>query len=352
MALPTKTKAFRRTKDGKSIEAVEDSLPDSLQPSEVLIKIHAVSLNYRDVAMVEGTYPISVIERGVSCSDAAATVVAVGSSVSQYKEGDYVAPSFHVNLNTGREKLAAYNDALGGDVDGVLREYAIYNQKCLTKLPEHLPYEEGSTISCAGVTAWVALERLSKTRPIEYVLLEGTGGVSLFALLICIAAGITPIITSSSDEKLKQVKALGSSDRPVLGINYRTTPDIAEEVKKLTDGAGVDVVINNVGETSVQSNINALCNHDGTVSLVGFLGGFLDDSKKPNTTLPLMQKQAKMQGIGVGSTKDQQDLCEFLAKHKVSLKPLVDQVFKFEDAAEAFSHLSSGAHVGKVVIRV
>lgn len=294
MTLPTKTKAFHRTKDGKAIEAVEDSLPDTLQPTEVLIRIHAVSLNYRDVAMLEGKYPVSVIDQGIPCSDCAATVVAVGNSVSLYKKGDYVSPSFRTKLNTGRERGAS-GDALGGDVDGVLREYATFDQKCLTKIPRGLSYEEGSTIACAGVTAWTALERSNKIRPIDYVLLEGTGGVSSFALLICLAAGITPIITSSSDRKLEQMKALCTSEQIILGINYRTTPDIAAEVKKLTNGAGVDVVVNNVGETSVMSNIDALCDNDGTISVVGFLGGFLNDTEKPNAILPLMGKQAKLQ---------------------------------------------------------
>jgi NADPH:quinone reductase-like Zn-dependent oxidoreductase len=230
MTLPTTHRVYRRTSDGKSIELLEEPLSHDLKPNQALIKIHAVSLNYRDIAMLNGTYPVEVINQGVPCSDAAATVVAVGSTVEKVKVGDYVTPSFQTNFVTGTEKHAVYS-ALGGDIDGVLREYAVFDVDILTKVPEHLSYEEASTIACAGVTAWTSLD-MGRSLKADSALMQGTGGVSMFALVICVAAGITPIMTSSSDEKLEQVKRLGSRENPVLGINSSTHPDWDVEAMK------------------------------------------------------------------------------------------------------------------------
>lgn len=292
MSLPKTTRVYRRTQDGKSIELLTEDLPSSLAATQVLLKIHAVTLNSRDVAMIDGHYFVPVTPQGVPCSDAAATVVAVGSSVTGLKEGDYVTPSFMLNYLHSRDK-SVKPASLGGDVDGVLREYAIFEQQFLTKIPEHLSYEEGSTIACAGVTAWTSLDFHAKSTAIESALMLGTGGVSMFAVLLCLAAGITPIITSSSDEKLEQVKALGTKDKPVLGFNHRTHAEWAAEVQRLTDNAGVDCIVNNVGYTAMEQSYAALAPRDGTISLVGFLGGLPD--KMPDMVMPTMMKKAKIQ---------------------------------------------------------
>jgi NADPH:quinone reductase-like Zn-dependent oxidoreductase len=293
MTLPTTNRVYRRTSDGKSIELLEDPLSQDLKPNQALIKIHAVSLNYRDIAMLSGQYPVEVIKQGVPCSDAAATVVAVGSAVNNFKIGDYVTPSFQTNFVTGTEKHAGMS-ALGGNVDGVLREYAVFDVDVLTKVPEHLSYEEASTIACAGVTAWTALD-MGRSLRADSALMQGTGGVSMFALVLCVAAGITPIMTSSSDEKLKEVKKLGSQENPVLGINYSTHPDWDIEAKKLTDGLGVDIVVNNVGYSAMEKSINVLVRRQGTISLVGFLGGMPDQKDMPDCVIPLMKKSGRMQ---------------------------------------------------------
>ncbi|KAI4716114.1 alcohol dehydrogenase [Aureobasidium sp. EXF-10727] len=339
MAFPTTTRAFRRTSDGKNIELVTESISQSLQPTQVLLKIHAVSLNFRDVGMLHDRYPIPVIAHGIPCSDASATVISLGSSVTGFAEGDCVAPTF-------RETCSGQIKALGGDVDGVLREYAIFDQCDITKVPSHLTYEEASTIPCAGVTAWTALD-FDKKRQGKSALMQGTGGVSIFATLLCVAAGMAAIITSSSDEKLKQCKQLGQG---VQGINYRTNESWDEEAKRLTQGKGVDVVINNVGITSMEQCFNALARF-GTISLVGFLGG-VEGATMPDCFTPVLMKAAKVQGIFVGTREDQEDLCAFLEEKKISLKPLVDKVFEFEDSAKAFEYLYSGAHTGKVVIKL
>lgn len=293
MSLPTTNRTYRRTPDGKSIELLEEPLSHDLKPNQALIKIHAVSLNFRDIAMISGRYPVEVIEQGIPCSDAAATVVAVGSSVTKVKKGDYVTPSFQTNYARGTEKHAGLS-ALGGDVDGVLREYAVFDVDILTIVPEHLSYAEAATIACAGVTAWTALD-MGRKLPADSALMQGAGGVSMFALILCIAAGIKPIITSSSDAKLAEIKKLGSKENPVIGINYSTHPDWDEEARRLTDGLGVDVVVNNVGITAMTKSINALVTRQGTVSVVGFLGGMPDQSEMPDCVMPVMKKTAKIQ---------------------------------------------------------
>ncbi|PCD30388.1 hypothetical protein AU210_010070 [Fusarium oxysporum f. sp. radicis-cucumerinum] len=348
MSLPETYRAFRRTTGDlpRTIEPSTEKIPRELGPNEVLIKIHAVSLNFRDVAMLNGIYPVEVEERGIPCSDAAAEVVAIGSAVKDFSPGDHVSVIFDLNSITG------YDDephcALGGDTAGVLREYAIYQDKHLVQLPRHLPWEEAATITCAGVTAWNSLDGLTTLSKLRSTLLQGTGGVSMFALLICIAAGVQPIITSSSDEKLEVIKKLGSQ---VRGINYKITQDQASEVKRLTDGRGVDFVINNTGPASIPTDISFLRQRGGTVSLVGFLDGVGGDWQ-PAAIMALMGKSARIKGIATGSKEDYLSLNKFLEEKKVSLAPLVDRVFSFEESPAAFDYLYSGKHVGKVVIKI
>ncbi|KAK4663980.1 putative secondary metabolism biosynthetic enzyme [Podospora pseudopauciseta] len=347
MPIPETYKAFRRTTGDlpRTIVPSTEPMVQELAPHDVLLKIHAVSLNFRDVGMLNGRYPVDVIERGIPCSDAAAEVAAIGSAVKDFAIGDHVS----VNFDLGH--LVAGDDepmqALGGDVDGVLREYAVFEDKELVQLPKHLSWEEASTIACAGVTAWTALDNLKAPNP-RSALLQGTGGVSLFALLICLAAGIKPIITSSSDRKLEEIRKLGSD---VGTINYKTVSDQVSEVKRLTDGKGVDFVINNTGPASLPEDISFLRSRGGVVSLVGFLAGFNGDWQ-PSAIMALMSKFAKLKGIGVGSKQDFVELNQFLAEKKVSLAPLVDRVFTFDESPAAFDYLYSGSHVGKVIIKV
>ncbi|KAK4172709.1 putative alcohol dehydrogenase [Triangularia setosa] len=347
MTIPETYRAFRRTTGDlpRTIVPSTEQLPRELGPHDVLLKIHAVSLNFRDVAMLHGRYPVDVIERGIPCSDAAAEVASIGSAVKNFTIGDHV--SVHFDLG----HLVACDDepgrALGGEVDGVLREYAVFEDKYIVHLPKHLSWEEASTIACAGVTAWTAFDNLKAAKP-RSALLQGTGGVSLFALLICLAAGIRPIITSSSDKKLEDIRRLGSD---VHTINYKTVSDQASEVKWLTDGKGVDFVINNTGPASLPEDISFLRQRGGVVSLVGFLAGVNGDWQ-PSAIMALMAKSAKLKGISVGSKEDFEELNRFLAEKKVSLAPLVDKVFTFDESPTAFDYLYSGSHVGKVIIKV
>ncbi|KAK4973145.1 hypothetical protein LTR42_006439 [Elasticomyces elasticus] len=259
--------------------------------------------------------------------------------------------------------------ALGGDVDGVLREYAVFNEEVLVQLPKYLSWEEvcrhsqvlcnsfyadtdfhskASTITCAGVTAWNALDFPNAMSHGRSALLQGTGGVSMFALLLCRAAGLTPIITSSSDEKLESIKKLSPEAR---GINYKQHPDQVSEVARITNGKGVDVIVNNTGVGSLITDIGSLRQRGGVVSLVGFLDGFKADWD-PSALMAMMGKAARLKGIAVGSKLDYQALSKFLEEKAVRLDPLIDRTFSFDESSQAFDYLYSGKHVGKVIIKL
>ncbi|KAJ5216520.1 uncharacterized protein N7498_002927 [Penicillium cinerascens] len=328
-------KSFRRsTGTPKTLEQTTEQTPP-LKPTEVLIRIHAVSLNYRDVAMMDGKYPMET---------APPEVVEIDSEVHDFKIGDHVVPIFDLDNMNGTEDTKRM---LGGDVDGVLREYAVFEQDALLQLPKHPSWEEAACITCAGTTAWTALDM---PRSKGTALLQGTGGVSMFGLLICLAADIRPIITSSSDQKLDLALSAGKPGS-IDTINYRTHPQWEEEVHRLTNGRGVDVVVESVGVTTMARSLASLARR-GTVSVVGFLGGF-DVDRYPDTILPVLIKSATIRGIAVGSKVDQQNLCDFLTEKKVGLKPLLDEtVFSFEDSQAAFDDLYAAKHTGRVVIRM
>ncbi|KAM0282129.1 hypothetical protein ACHAQH_003169 [Verticillium albo-atrum] len=350
MSLPTKAQVFRRTHGDlpRTVQQASEPVPapGDLGARDVLIKIHTVSLNFRDVAMLNGRYPVEVEDRGIPCSDCAAEVVAVGSAVEDFAVGDKVAPIFDTANFTGLEEEP--NCALGGSSAGVLREYAVYEDKLLVQLPKHLSWEEAATLTCAGLTAWTSLNGLETERKDPSALMQGTGGVSLFALMLCIANGWKAIVTSSSDEKLEAIKKLGPD---VHGVNYKTTSSQKEDILRITNGKGVDVVVNNTGASSIPEDIDFLRQRGGTISLVGFLDG-IGQGWEPSALMALMGKVAKVQGIAVGSKLDYQRMNKFIEEKKLSLTPIIDKVFPFEESAAAFDYLYSGKHAGKVVIKI
>ncbi|KAL4788756.1 alcohol dehydrogenase [Aspergillus venezuelensis] len=344
------SKSISPRHDGSRIEPVIDDLPKSLAPDEVLIKIHAVALNFRDVGMLKASKFSAPLAQGVPCCDCAAEVLSIGGSVMEFQVGDRMAPIFDLGYITGEENLDQ-TCALGGETDGVLREYAVFPEKVLVRIPDYCSWEEAATITCAGTTAWNALglARAGGGPVVKTALLPGTGGVSLFALLICLAAGVTPIITSSS-KKLERIKKL-APDGVIKTVNYTKHPNCAQEVKRLTEDKGADVVIDVGGHVSIEESFNAVRTR-GTVSMVGFLGKPTERSETPDLVIPILLKKATVRGIYVGSRKDQQALMDFLSEHRLPLHTLVDTVFRFEDSEAAFKHLLSKRHVGKVLIKV
>ncbi|KAF7671024.1 hypothetical protein GT037_010805 [Alternaria burnsii] len=298
--------------------------------------------------MLHGKFPVKPMERGIAASDCAAEVVASGPKVAGFRKGDRVTITCNPATINGDEDEET--TGLGGEHDGVLREYAVFDQKYLVHLPHTMDWKEASTLPIAGVTAWAALNSDASGPKGRFALLQGTGGVSTFALLLCAAAGIKPIITSGSNDKLKAVQKFGG-ETGVLGINYKTCQDIPAEVMRLTDGLGVDFVVNTSGFESIPQDIAALRKRNGVISLVGLLAG-IEASWSPRELLNLMYKRGHIRGSNAGSKADLEHLIRFVDENKIDLTPLIDRVFPFDQSQEAFDYAYSGQHIGKVIIQV
>jgi NADPH:quinone reductase-like Zn-dependent oxidoreductase len=308
---------------------------------QVLIRVHATSLNRRDIFVLHGQYPVGTRRSLVPVSDGAGEVVATGSGVTRFHNGDRVAGIFFQGWINGRPSANVAQTALGGFIDGMLSQFVVLDESGVVKIPATLSYEEAATLPCAGVTAWNALFTRGQVQPGDYVLLEGTGGVSLLGLSLAVAEGAKPIITSSHDEKLVRAKALGA----VGGTNYLTNPAWEKAVLALTGGAGVQEILEVGGKDSV-SHALATLGSGGHIALIGGLGGF--GGNVPVTTL--MNANLTASGIYVGSRADFEALNAFVDAHHV--KPVIDKVYEFDDAAKAFEALEKGESFGKTVIRV
>ena len=311
-------------------------------PGQVLVRMRAASLNYRDLMVVTGRYarggPLPDL---IPLSDGAGEVAEVGAGVTRVKPGDRVAGIFMQTWLGGDIDPADAASSLGGAIHGVLAEYVVFDQQGLVPLPAHLSFEDGATLPCAAVTAWNALYAGKPLRVGESVLVLGTGGVSIFALQLAHAAGARVIATSSSDGKLAQAKALGASD----GVNYRQFPEWQDEVLRLTGGRGVDHVVEVGGPGTLPRSI-AAARLGGQVHQIGVLtgaGGQIDPSIS-------MRKGLILRGIYVGSRQMFEAMNRAIEFHQIS--PVIDRVFGFEEAKAAYAHLQSQAHVGKVVIRI
>jgi NADPH:quinone reductase-like Zn-dependent oxidoreductase len=323
--------------DAYQLEDLPDPAPG---PGEVLVRIRAASLNFRDLLVVRGHYSRNLPLPLIPLSDGAGEVVAIGPGVTRVQPGDRVAAAFMTGWIDGLPSEEKGRSALGGAIDGVLAESRVFPQEALVKFPDHLSYEEASTLPCAAVTAWHALVFGRGLTPGDTVLVQGTGGVSLFALQFARLAGARVLATSSSDEKLQRTSALGASD----GINYRTTPDWDAAARTLTGGVGVDHVVEVGGAGTLGKSLKAV-RPGGRISLIGILSGAGDVN-----FLPILMKNVQVQGIFVGSVAMFEAMNRAIALHR--LRPVVDRVFAFDQAAEALRYLASGAHFGKVVIRV
>lgn len=284
---PTERRAYRRTDDftpgAPKVKLVTEPLPLPLHPTAVLVKVHAVALNYRDANIANGGNPWPVTPNGILCNDAAGEVIAVGDKVSFLAVGDRVAPITDTANITGREPGRSW---LAADEDGVLADHVVFSEEKLSKLPDYLDWVSASIIPCAGVTAWSALKDVgigktvllqgTYTSPLLWLRLsanviheKGTGGVSTFALKLARAAGLRVILTSSSDDKLKKMQEQ-FPEPPILTVNYSKSPEWHEEVLRLTNGVGVDLVVENGGTSSLVKSIKCT-RRGGIVSQVGYL---------------------------------------------------------------------------------
>jgi NADPH:quinone reductase-like Zn-dependent oxidoreductase len=308
---------------------------------DVIVRIRAVSLNYRDLVVLRGVHERNPQPGRIPLSDGAGEVTACGSSVTKFEVGDQVAGCFFQEWASGRFEMAAHRTSLGGPIDGVLAEYVKFSESGLVHFPAGYSFEEGATLPCAAVTAWQALIVRGQLMPGETVLLLGTGGVSIFGLQIAKAAGAKIIITSSQEEKLERAKGLGADH----GINYRTTPEWGKEAARLSGTGGVDHVLEVGGGGSFMQSVQA-CGAGGKIGLIGILGGLEATSE----IFPIVPKAATVFGIYVGSREMFEDLNRFLGQS--GIRPVIDTVFPFAEAPSAYAHLERGSHFGKVVIRL
>ncbi|MGC9940320.1 MAG: NAD(P)-dependent alcohol dehydrogenase [Verrucomicrobiota bacterium] len=322
--------------------------PDSLQivdlpdpkpgPGQVLVHVRANALNYRDLMISDGRYGKINVPL-VPLSDGAGEIAAVGAGVSRWKTGDRVAGAFFQNWSSGTFFREIMVSALGGALSGMLAEFVVLSEDGVVAVPPHLSLAEAATLPCAGVTAWHALVERGRLAAGQTVLLLGTGGVSIFGLQIAKMHGARTIITSSSDEKLARAKALGADHT----INYRTIPEWETQVFRLTNKAGVDHVLEVGGTATFPKSLRSL-GANGQVHVVGGVSGFTCD-------VPLREmlgKLATVNGVFVGSRAMFEALNRALDLNQV--KPVIDRVFPFADAAAAYRHLQGGSHFGKVVI--
>ncbi|WP_437494488.1 NAD(P)-dependent alcohol dehydrogenase [Sorangium sp. So ce1014] len=309
-------------------------------PGQIVLRMKAASLNFRDLLMAKGLYNPKLSLPLVPLSDGVGEVIGVGDGVTRVKAGDRVCPIFHQRWIDGEISWAKTKGALGGELPGVLSEQVLLDQEGVVAVPPHLTDEEAATLPCAAVTAWNALFAASHLKAGDTVLVQGTGGVSIFALQLARLAGARVLVTSSSDEKLERARSLGASET----INYRTTPDWDTQALSLTGGAGVDQVIEVGGAGTLARTLRAV-RIGGRVSLIGVLSG-----GAPELNLfPILMKQIRAQGIFVGSRAMFEDLNRAIAAS--GLRPVVDRVFPFTEIRQALDHMASGGHFGKIALR-
>ncbi|OJJ89281.1 zinc-dependent alcohol dehydrogenase family protein [Aspergillus glaucus CBS 516.65] len=313
--------------------------------NEVLVKFYAASLNYRDLIIPQGMYPFALNFPVVPGSDGAGEVVEVGPKVAQFKQGDKVATLFNQGHQYGPIDIPAAQTGLGGVIDGTLRQYGVFNENGLVKTPKNLNYLESSTLSCAALTSWNALYGLKPLKPGETVLVQGTGGVSMFALQFAKAAGATVIATTSSEAKAQKLKQLGADHI----INYKSDPNWGETARKFTpDSAGVDYIIEVGGTGTLAQSFKAI-KFEGVISIIGFLGG-VNPQGQPSI-LDSLSHICTVRGVYIGSKALMNDMVKAIEANDI--RPVVDEkVFTLEQAREAYEYMWAQKHFGKLAIKI
>lgn len=337
-----KLKAWEITSAGgiDALQRNERSTPEP-GPKQVRVRVGASSINYRDLATIRDPEARHLAYPTVPNSDCAGVVAAIGDGVTHVREGDRVMGCFFQDWDRGSISPAAMGSALGGAIDGVLAEEVVLNEAAVIPVPDHLSIEEAATLPCAALTAWHALTAEAPVEAGETVLLLGTGGVSVFAQQFCAVLGANTIVTSSSDEKLTRIGELGAGKT----INYVTDPDWEKTVLDMTDGLGVDRVVEVGGPGTLQKSIAAV-RAGGRIQLIGVL------SDPGGTIMPvdIMRKSITVKGIYVGPGQMFRAMAAAIAEHQ--LHPVIDRMVDFADAPAAYHEMAAAGHFGKIVIRV
>ncbi|GGG57826.1 zinc-dependent alcohol dehydrogenase family protein [Paenibacillus radicis (ex Gao et al. 2016)] len=328
-------------KDGLGIDYLKqvDLQVPTPGKNEVLIRMRAVSLNARDIPALNGYFNNQSTAPFIPGSDGAGEIIALGEEADKFQIGDRVAGIFNQKWITG-EMSPEYNDGeLGGSLDGLLAEYVVLSQEGLVRIPEHLSYVEAASLPCAAVTAWHAVVEDGKVKAGDTVVIQGTGGVSIFALQFAKFSGANVIITSSSDDKLEKAKALGANHT----INYKTTPDWEKAVLEYTNNRGADLIIEVSGST-LNRSIEAV-RQNGQINLIGALSG---KEVENLSLLPIFTRKVRLHGVRTGN-RDMFEAMNRAIKYN-ALYPVIDRVFSFANAVDAFKYLEDKDYFGKICI--
>jgi NADPH:quinone reductase-like Zn-dependent oxidoreductase len=307
-------------------------------PGQILVAMRAASINYRDLSTIKGMAPRPLPL--IPFSDGAGDVVAVGEAVTRFGVGDRVCPLFYQSWISGPVTRDNRKRALGGSLPGVLQDLLLLDADGAAAIPPHLDFPEGATLPCAGLTAWRAVAVEAPVGPGDVLLVQGTGGVSMFAMQFAKARGAQVIITSSSDEKLARARELGAD----FTINYRTTPAWGDRARELTGGCGVDVVVEVGGEKTFAESMKA-ARVGGAIVVIGILGGVTVPLSLP----ALFSNNLRVIGISVGNREQFEDMSDHIDRWR--LRPVIDQIFDISQIREALRFVDGGGHFGKVVLR-
>ncbi|MGR8949245.1 MAG: zinc-dependent alcohol dehydrogenase family protein [Gammaproteobacteria bacterium] len=320
------------------LEVIESDVPRP-GSGQVLVRMHAASLNYRDLLIVNGMYPRNQADRIIPISDGAGLIEEIGPEVERFRPGDRVAGTFMQRWKDGVMADGDGDSALGGSLDGVLCEYRLFDEQGLVSIPSHLSFSEAATLPCAAVTAWHALFEGVCVRPGDSVLILGSGGVATFALQLARAAGASTIMTSSSDEKLSRLAEIGATS----GVNYRTCPEWATRVREINRGLGVDHVVENGGGMTLGQSI-AATRRGGSIHQIGVIApGEIDP-------VHILLSGVTVRGIEVGSRAMFERLNRALEVNHIH--PLIDRSFHFNETQAAYRYFAEARHIGKVVIEI
>jgi NADPH:quinone reductase-like Zn-dependent oxidoreductase len=309
-------------------------------PGQIVVAVRAVSLNYRDLLVTRGVYNSRMPLPRIPCSDGAGEVTAIGPGVSRVKVGDRVAGTFFQKWIAGELTEATARSTLGGDIDGMLAERVLLSDEGVVPYPELLSFEEAATLPCAALTAWNALIG-GDLKAGDSVLVQGTGGVSIFALQLAKLMGANVLVTSSSDEKLARAKELGAD----AGLNYRSNPDWEKSCRSETGGLGVDHVVEVGGAGTLERSFKAV-RIAGHVALIGVLSG----AGGTINPLPILMRSICVRGIFVGSRAMFEAMNRAIAQSR--LRPVIDRTFAFDQFPDALRHMERGAHFGKIVVKI
>ncbi len=308
---------------------------------QVRLRMRAASLNFRDLLMVRGLYNPKQKLPIIPCSDGAGEVEETGPGVTRVRVGDRVTPTFFQGWFAGRPTMEKVLTTLGSPLDGVLAQYIVVREDAVVPIPGHLTFEQAATLPCAALTAWSALAVQGNVKAGDTVLVQGTGGVALFALQFAKLLGARVIVTSGSDDKLKRARRMGADH----GINYRTTPRWGKAAREWTNGTGVDHVVELGGAGTLAESLQAV-GLGGQISLIGVLAGASQDLN----ILPIVMRNVRVQGIFVGHREGFEDMNRAISKS--GMEPVIDRTFSLEEARHAFEWMAGGNHFGKICLEI